>query len=191
MSHETSGLNTRNERDVLPPRKRMKRRKKWQKCKIRILKGVLQRLRNNVGFRESDQEICVNGFVHYHNVPHYICLLISEFVAEKRVLSVHIRLTSDLEPSDFWLLPKVKTVLKGKRFDTIPNIQRGMAEHLEVLPKNSSRNASLAKDSTPLFSTVLPSNSCSFCPVGLSLLIQHFQQVLWVLKLLLSPGLSS
>ena len=41
----------------------------------------------------------------------------------------------------------------------------------------------------PLFSTVLPSNSC-FCPVGLSLLI-HFQQVLWVLKLLLSPGLSS
>ena len=42
---------------------------------------------------------------------------------------------------------------------------------------------------SPLFSTVLPSNNCYFCPVGLSLLIQHFQQVLWVLKLLLSPGL--
>jgi hypothetical protein len=27
-----------------------------------------------------------------------------------------------------------------------------------------------------------------FCPVGLLLLIQHFQQVLWVLKLLLSPA---
>jgi hypothetical protein len=39
----------------------------------------------------------------------------------------------------------------------------------------------------PLFSTILPSKSCCFCPVGLSLLI-HFQQVLWVLKLLLSPG---
>jgi hypothetical protein len=36
----------------------------------------------------------------------------------------------------------------------------------------------------PLFSSVLPSNSCCFCPVGLSLLIQHFQQVLWTLKLL-------
>ena len=34
----------------------------------------------------------------------------------------------------------------------------------------------------PLFSTVLPSDSCCFCPVGLSL----FQQVLRVLKLLLS-----
>ena len=30
-----------------------------------------------------------------------------------------------------------------------------------------------------------------FYPVGFSLLIQHFQQVLWVLKLLLSPGLGS
>ena len=36
----------------------------------------------------------------------------------------------------------------------------------------------------PLFSTVLASNSCCFSPVGLSLLIRHFQQVLWVLKLL-------
>ena len=30
-----------------------------------------------------------------------------------------------------------------------------------------------------------------FFPVGLSSLIQHYQQVLWVLKLLLSPGLGS
>ena len=30
-----------------------------------------------------------------------------------------------------------------------------------------------------------------FFPVGLSLLIQHFQQVLWVLKFFLSPGLGS
>ena len=30
-----------------------------------------------------------------------------------------------------------------------------------------------------------------FFPVGLSLLIQHFQQVLWVLKFLMSPGLGS
>ena len=43
----------------------------------------------------------------------------------------------------------------------------------------------------PSFSTVLSSNSCCLCPVGLSLLIQHFQQVLWVLKLFLFPGLGS
>ena len=30
-----------------------------------------------------------------------------------------------------------------------------------------------------------------FFPVSLSLLIQHFQQVLWVLKFLLSPGLDT
>ena len=36
------------------------------------------------------------------------------------------------------------------------------------------------------FSTVVPSNICVFFPVGLSLLIQYFQQVLWMLKFLLS-----
>ena len=34
----------------------------------------------------------------------------------------------------------------------------------------------------PLFSTVLPSNSCCFCHVGLSFLIKHFQQVICINK---------
>ena len=38
------------------------------------------------------------------------------------------------------------------------------------------------------FSTVVPSNICRYFSLRLSLLIQHFQQVLWVLKLLLSPA---
>ena len=41
------------------------------------------------------------------------------------------------------------------------------------------------------FPTIFPSNICYFFPVGLSLLIQHFQQTLLVLKFLLSPGLGS
>ena len=40
-----------------------------------------------------------------------------------------------------------------------------------------------------LFFNRLPiQHLCVLFPVGLSLLIQHFQQVLWVLKFLLSPG---
>ena len=42
-----------------------------------------------------------------------------------------------------------------------------------------------------LFFTVVPSNVVYFFPVGLSSLKWHFQQVLWVLKFLLSPGLGS
>ena len=40
------------------------------------------------------------------------------------------------------------------------------------------------------FSTVVPSIVCFFS-VGLSSLLWHFQQVLWVVKLLLSPNLDS
>ena len=36
-----------------------------------------------------------------------------------------------------------------------------------------------------------PIQNLCFFPVGLSLLIQHFQQVLWALKFLLSPGMGS
>ena len=36
--------------------------------------------------------------------------------------------------------------------------------------------------------SLYPTFVCFF-PVGLSLSLQHFQQVLWVLKLFLSPGL--
>ena len=40
-----------------------------------------------------------------------------------------------------------------------------------------------ARINLPLFSTVLPPNSCCFCPVGLSLLIQHFQHPQDLLKM--------
>ena len=42
-----------------------------------------------------------------------------------------------------------------------------------------------------LFFHRCPIQNLCFFPVGLSLLMQHFQQVLWVLKFLLSPGLGS
>ena len=42
-----------------------------------------------------------------------------------------------------------------------------------------------------LFFHCRPIQQLCFFPVGLSLLTQHFQRVLWVLKFLLSPGLGS
>jgi hypothetical protein len=32
----------------------------------------------------------------------------------------------DLAPYDFWLFPKVKLTVKGKRFDMIPEIEAAM-----------------------------------------------------------------
>ena len=43
----------------------------------------------------------------------------------------------DLAPLDFWLFPKLKSPLKGKRFQTIDEIQDNMIGYLIVTPKKS------------------------------------------------------
>ncbi|GFW36949.1 histone-lysine N-methyltransferase SETMAR [Trichonephila clavipes] len=39
-----------------------------------------------------------------------------------------------LDPSDFFLLPRLKLALKGKRFDDIPDIQRNVSRFLNSIP---------------------------------------------------------
>ena len=40
----------------------------------------------------------------------------------------------DLAPCDFWFFPKLKTLLKGKRFQTINEIQGNRREQLMEIP---------------------------------------------------------
>ena len=40
----------------------------------------------------------------------------------------------DLAPYDFWFFPKLKSPLKGKRFQTIDEIQENMTGQLMVIP---------------------------------------------------------
>ena len=47
----------------------------------------------------------------------------------------HPQYLPDLNTSDFFLLPRLKLVLKGKRFDNIPNIQWNVARLLNTIPK--------------------------------------------------------
>ena len=40
----------------------------------------------------------------------------------------------DLAPCDFWLFPKLKSPLKGKRFQTVDEIQKNTTGQLMVIP---------------------------------------------------------
>ena len=51
----------------------------------------------------------------------------AEFLAKHQITQVTQPLYSpDLAPSDFWLFPKLKSPLKGKRFQIIDEIQKNM-----------------------------------------------------------------
>lgn len=116
---------------------RSNRRKQGTTVNYEYYKGLLQRLRNDV--RRKRPEKWANGFLlHHNNAPCHTSLLIREFLAEKQVpVCPHPPYSPDLAPCDFWLFPKMKTVLKGKRFDTIPDIERATTEQLKALPKEA------------------------------------------------------
>ena len=100
-------------------------------------KGTLERLRNDM--RRKRPEKWANGFLlHHDNSPWHTSLLIREFLAAKSLpVCPHPPYSPDLAPCDFWLFQKIKSVLKGKRFDTIPGIEKATTEQLKAIPKEA------------------------------------------------------
>ena len=43
----------------------------------------------------------------------------------------------DIAPCDFWIFPKLKMALKGKRFDNIETIQSNATRELKAIPKSA------------------------------------------------------
>jgi histone-lysine N-methyltransferase SETMAR len=81
---------------------------------------VLKRLREKV--RRKLPELFDNNsrILHHDNAPAHTALLVREFLATKQVTVLeHPAFSSDLAPSDFFLFPKIKEILKGRHFDDI------------------------------------------------------------------------
>jgi histone-lysine N-methyltransferase SETMAR len=78
-------------------------------------KGVLERLRNDV-HRKRPQK-WANGFVlHHDNATCHTSLLIHQLSDKKITACPHPPYSPDLAPYDFWLFPKLKLTMMGKRF---------------------------------------------------------------------------
>ena len=73
----------------------------------------------------------------------HTCLCIPS-CAERFLMKHHITQVTrpsyipDLAPCDFWLFPKLKSPLKGKRFQTIDEIQENMTGQLMVIGRTVS-----------------------------------------------------
>ena len=58
--------------------------------------------------------------LHHDNAPAYASLLICSYLAKHQISVLpHPPYSSDLAPADFFLFPKFKTTLKGRRFQAI------------------------------------------------------------------------
>ena len=62
--------------------------------------------------------------LHHDNAPAHASLLMRSYLAKHQTPVVpHPPYSPDLAPADFFLFPKLKTTLKGRRFQTIEEIQ--------------------------------------------------------------------
>src|SRR5215510_13453377 len=93
---------------------------------LRLLKDRVRRVR---------QEIKGDWVLHHDSAPSHTSLAVGEVLAKFNVATLpQTPYSPDLAPSDFFLFPRIKRDLKGKRFDTIPALQAASTRSLDSLP---------------------------------------------------------
>ena len=72
--------------------------------------------------------------LHYDNVPTHASCLVQSFLMKHQITQLtQPSYNPDLVSCDFSLFPKLKSPLKGKRFQTISDIQENMTRQLMVI----------------------------------------------------------
>jgi len=63
------------------------------------------------------------------------------FLAAKQITVLeHPAYSPDLAPSDFFLFPKIKKILKGRHFDDTDDIRSNTTAALKAIPQNQFQN---------------------------------------------------
>ncbi|GFV11735.1 histone-lysine N-methyltransferase SETMAR [Trichonephila clavipes] len=92
--------------------------------------------------RESERSPCpsmhnkVHGFCVHDNARPHTANIVKQFLTKKELVQIeHPPYSPDPNLPDFFLFPRLKLVLKGKRIDDIPDIQQKVTRHLNCIPK--------------------------------------------------------
>ena len=94
-------------------------------------------------FRRKQPELFANNswILHHENAPAHTALSVREFLATKQITVLeHPAYSPDLAPSDFFLFPKIKEVLKGRHFDDIDDIRSNKTAALKAIQQNQFQN---------------------------------------------------
>ena len=74
--------------------------------------------------------------LHHDNAPAHAAILTREFLHEKSLPTLpHPPYSPDLSPCDFWLLPKLKEQLKGRRFNSDEEIEEAVGAAIQTIPQ--------------------------------------------------------
>jgi len=99
-----------------------------------LYQEVLARLRD--ALRRKRPELWENQtwMLHHDNAPAHASLLICSYLAKHQTSVVsHLPYSPDLAPADFFLFPKIITIFKRRRFQTIEEIPETDEQLVHVL----------------------------------------------------------
>ena len=103
---------------------------------------VLRRLRENIRRKRPELWSRKSWFLHHDNAPAHSSFLIRDYCAKSETTVLpQPPYSPDLAPADFFLFPKLKFTLKGRRFDSIDEIKKNSQEHLRAIPKEAFQTA--------------------------------------------------
>ena len=91
--------------------------------------------------REISEDLNISYGSVQNNAPCHILLLVRQILSNKNItVCPHPPYSPDLAPCDFWLFPKVKMTMKGKRFESIQDIEAATTAQLKTLTKEDFQN---------------------------------------------------
>jgi len=96
----------------------------------------LTKLHESVGRKRP--ELWRNGWIlHQDNVPAHNALSVKQFLANKNITVLeHPPYSPDLTPCNFYLFPKIKSVLKRTHFVSVENVKAKTEEILNSLTEH-------------------------------------------------------
>jgi len=110
--------------------------------KKQFYQEILARLRDTV--RRKRPELWENQtwMLHHDNVPADVTLLIRSYLAKLQTSVVpHLPYSPDWTPAEFFLFLKLKTTLKGCRFQTIEEIQENAIRESRATAESAFQEA--------------------------------------------------
>jgi len=103
---------------------------------------VLRRLREKVRRHRPQLWREQTWLLHHDNALAYTAVLTQKFLAANKIHVIpHPPYSPDLAPCDFFLFPKMKFKLKGRRFDNIEDIQAERQKVLDTLTEKNFQDA--------------------------------------------------
>ena len=104
--------------------------------------NVMKRLRAAVRRKRPEAWTNNTWILHHDNAPAHASLLKCEFLMKHETTVVpQPPYSPDVAPEDFFLFPKLKSSLKGHRFQTAEEIEENSTRDLRAIPQNTFQDA--------------------------------------------------